>query len=429
MVTGNEYVFDDIGQALAYLLENEQRALKEDLNRRQPPIMFRQPDNMCLASNPALKPIPFDSLDYSLAAFFNDVSDDKFVMTRLCSGRYSLKPNLCHRKYLFRGETEFHSPCRANMFRNLKQKRFTKESMKGQELILLMLSHPLVQLLDLGIELCGKTYCFEMNCYGLAQHYYNKTALLDLTSNPEVATFFATTTYDEDNDLYSAIVDPNHAPGVLYYYTLDINKDFTIQNDRSRSPLSTIGLQVFPRSDRQKGFLYNQHPSENFNNVSRLNAVLFKHNADIAKRIYQKFSGGEKLFPEDILKIHWNTYCKGNDIISNRTLLLNQLFNPNMTLEQVEIEARSLNIDIQDYIPSFTDEELAIYYDAVWNHNFWGDFCDKIHIPGDKDGKMKRDLLDIPNNPQFEWAFVPNKNHLVDYSQGYLLNRYQNCLK
>lgn len=54
MVTGNEYIFPNIDDALAYVLDNEQRAL--------------------------------------------------------ASGRYALKPNLRERKYLFRGETEFHSP-------------------------------------------------------------------------------------------------------------------------------------------------------------------------------------------------------------------------------------------------------------------------------------------------------------------------------
>lgn len=53
-MTGNEYIFPNIDDALAYVLDNEQRAL--------------------------------------------------------ASGRYALKPNLRERKYLFRGETEFHSP-------------------------------------------------------------------------------------------------------------------------------------------------------------------------------------------------------------------------------------------------------------------------------------------------------------------------------
>ena len=207
MLTGNEYIFDNIDEALRYVLETEQRALSQDPYRQQPPTMVRAYD---------MKMMPVDSLAYPLSAWFNNAGEDKFVMTRLKSGRYSLKPNLRHRKFLFRGESEFHNPCKPNLSRNPRQKRFTKELMKGQEMMLLMMSHPLVQLLDLGVELCGELYRFEMNLFGLTQHYYNKTSFLDLTSDPQVAAFFATTKYDEVTDTYSPMDEKDSKVGVLY---------------------------------------------------------------------------------------------------------------------------------------------------------------------------------------------------------------------
>lgn len=113
MVTGNEYIFDNIDQALEYVLEMEQKTLAADIYRSKPPIIIR-PDL-------GMHPIPVDSLDYPLGAWFNNEADDKFVMTRLMSGRYSLKPNLSNRKILFRGESEFHNPCKPNLFRNNKK--------------------------------------------------------------------------------------------------------------------------------------------------------------------------------------------------------------------------------------------------------------------------------------------------------------------
>lgn len=55
-------------------------------------------------------------------------------------------------------------------------------------------------------------------------------------------------------DSYSPIIDENHKVGVLYYYAIDYFKDFKPQLNGEQ--LSTIGLQVFPRSGEQKGFLY-----------------------------------------------------------------------------------------------------------------------------------------------------------------------------
>lgn len=420
MVTGNEFIFDNIDQALMYVLDTEKKSLTADSHRLIPPVIIRPDFAKC--------PVPVESLDYPLGAWFNNEADDKFVMTRLMSGRYSLKPNLRNRKYLFRGETTFHNPCKPNIFRKLGQKRFTAELARGQEMMLLMLSHPLVQLLDLGIELGGNVYRFEMNLFGLTQHYYNKTSLIDLTSDPMVAAFFATTKYEDKTDTYSAIDDENQEPGVLYYYILDINEDFGFQKNGQKSPLSTIGLQVFPRSGRQKGFLYDMRPTENFNEVTRLNAVKFRHDSSIARRICSQFHDGKDLFPDDILMKHWKKVGWNSNVLSSRTVKMNQLFNPKMTLAEVDAEIRSLGFDIQNYRPSFTREELDEYYDAVVNKGFWREFCNQIYIPGDKQGNMMKELLDLPNNPKYRWAFERDDNHVTDCNQGFVLKKFKTCL-
>lgn len=433
MVTGTEYIFDNIDEALKYVLETEQRALKQDAHRQEPamimrpfPGMFSQPftDEMVQRAY-----VPVDSLDYPLSAWFNNADADKFVMTRLQSGRYSLKPNLRHRKFLFRGESEFHNPCKPNMSRNPHQRCFTAEMIRGHEMRILMMSHPLVQLLDLGVELCGMVYRFEMNLFGLTQHYYNKTSFLDLTSDPQVAAFFASTKYDWKTDTYSPIEDEDSKPGVLYYYSLNIDEDFGVQNDGRMSPLSTIGLQVFPRSGRQRGFLYDLRPNENFNDVARVNAVRFRHNADIARRIYTQYDGGKKLFPDDILMQHWNCVNKDKDIISNRTVLMNKIDNPQMTLAEVESEVRSLGFDIREYVPRFTREELDAYYAAVKEEGLWADFCSKIHIPGDKDGKMMQALQSLPSDPIYRWAFERDDSHVAEFEKGYVMRVYRECLR
>lgn len=435
MVTGNEQVFANIDQAMDYVLDCEQKALAADVYRKTAPAMwpanvmerlFRIPvTDLTIA---VLNPIPVDSLDYPLSAWFNNAGDDKFVLTRLHSGRYSLKPNLRDRRFLFRGETCFHQPCKPNMFRNPKQKRFTAEMARGQEMMLLMLSHPLVQLLDMGAELCGKVYQFEMNLFGLTQHYNNKTPFLDLTSNPLIAAFFATAEYNDKTDTYAPIVYENHEPGVLYYYSLDINEDFGVTAGGVKSPLSTIGLQVFPRSGRQKGFLYDLRTHENFNDVGRLSMVRFRHNGTIAKRICSQFHDGADIFPDDILMRHWRNIGWNSNVLSYKTVKMNHLFNPQMTFEEVETEIRSLGFEIRDYQPSFTEEELDTYYEAVQNRDYWTDFCNQIHIPGDRQGVMMNELLNLPHVPRYRWAFERDDSHVTDYSKGFLMRRYRDCL-
>lgn len=161
-----------------------------------------------------------------------------------------------------------------------------------------------MQLLDKGVKMNGLFCRFEMNLFGLTQHYYNKNSFIDLTSDPQVAAFFATTEYDGETDVYLPIEEKDSEIGVLYYYNLDINYDFGVRMDGKKSPLSTTGLQVFPRSGRQKGFLYDVHIDENFNEVAQVQAVRFYQHADVSERIWRAFHEGDDLFPDDILMRH-----------------------------------------------------------------------------------------------------------------------------
>ena len=421
MVTGNEYIFPNIDDALEYVLKNEQKALASDRKRQVAPCVPEQPTSSFLKPGMIPKLISVDSLDYPYSGYFNNASSESFVMSRLASGRYSLKPNLCERKYLFRGETEFHSPCTPSLFRKNKQKQYIEELAIGQEMELLMLSHPLVQLLDLGVELNGQLFRFEMNLFGLTQHYYNKTCFLDMTSSPQVAAFFATTDYDWKTDTYSPILDEEHVAGILYYYSLDIDTDF------KEVPLTTIGLQVFPRSGKQYGFLYRLTKEQDFNTFSRLQMMRFKHDPKIAQRIFDEFHGGKDLFPDDILMNHWKACNRDKLVLSNRTVLANQVNNPSSSVDDLIHELENLGYEIRDYIPTFTKDELKDYYAAI-KKGFWNEFCSRIYIPGDN-GSILNALKSLPYDQRYQWAFDESIPYTIDYNQGVVLKKFARCLK
>lgn len=429
MVTGYEYVFDNIYQARDYIIDNERKALSADVLRKAPPPCIpRNPRFSTSFESAKETPIPVDSIDYPLNSYFNAAPDHAFIMTRLQSGRFVLKPNLAHRKYLFRGEPEFHNPCKPNLFRNPKKKYFLDWMIHGDEMALLILSHPLVQLLDLGVYLSGRHIRFEMNLHGLIQHYYNKTDLLDLTSDIDVAMFFATQNYDWKTDSYSPIIDRNHEPGVLYYYDIDFNRDFQRQQDGEL--LSTIGLQVFPRSGRQSGFLYQCSIDKNFNDLPQLRAFRFKHDAQVAQEIYEKMNGGEKLFPYDILQSHWRNFNRDKDKVSEAAVRFNHTRNQNETMSSLISRLKNeYQIDVDNYKPVLTGEELGEYYESMKDGTLWEEFCSRIVIPGDIDGRMMNDLKNVPNKSEYQWAFAGNDSYELNYDDGYLLKKYKHILK
>lgn len=420
MVTGTEKIFEDVYEARDYVLALEQSELDCDVFRKKPPMMCCQNDGF--RARPLS--IPIDSLDFPLVAYFNEADEDKFIMTQLQSGRYSLKPNLRNRKFLFRGETEFHDPCKPSLFRDAKKTYFLDPLIYGDEMFRLILSHPLVQLLDVGLDLNGKRIRFEMNLYGLTQHYYNQTSLLDLTSDIDVALFFATQHYDSKTDSYYPIVDENEEKiGVLYYYSLDCITDFV---PSLGGRMSTIGLQAFPRSGRQKGFLYDCDKDSNFNDHAQLKAVRFKHKEIIANEVYAKMDGGRRLFPRDILQDHWAGIKKGR--VSLDAVYINVDRNREEDAESIRAKLNRCGIEVVDYKPLLTEEELHRYYEAVRKENLWEVFCDQIYIPGDKDGKMMAALRNVPNNPKYNWAFKEGIPPQIDYDQGFLLKHYKKVL-
>ena len=63
MVIGNEYVFENILQASAYILEHEKEALANDKTRQKAPISSPVPDFTKPFEEPKIRIIPPDSLE------------------------------------------------------------------------------------------------------------------------------------------------------------------------------------------------------------------------------------------------------------------------------------------------------------------------------------------------------------------------------
>ena len=224
------------------------------------------------------------------------------------------------------------------------------------------------------------------------------------------------------------MVSPYNHCDIEYFYEIDIMEDFKYGMDNKQ--LSTIGLQVFPRSGKQRGFLFHHNIDDNFNDLPRLKAFRFKHNAKIAKEISEQMNGGESLFPGDILERHWRNEDKRINTVSRDAVKINLTRNPGETIDSIEQKLKKdYGISVDDYKPVFTADELREYYDSIKDENYWENFCNQIYIPGDTEGKMMNDLLNLPNNPKYEWAFKENVSHVIDYKQGVMLKQFEHILK
>lgn len=393
--------FDNVLEACRFIKEEERKAFEKDYYMSN--ILAKRQFNYCADVN--IYNIKW--ADGKSSYCHPELPADAFIVNQLMSGKFSLKPNLYGRKFLFRGQSKYYDVCTPGLFRNPKQSYFLKELIQYDELRAVLAIHPLVQLFEQGIDLWHDIFRFEVNYGGLAQHYYNKTRFLDLTSDIDTAMFFAVTDYRFDE--YTPHTDTNKL-GVMYYYELAEPGAFLPQK---KQHLSTIGKQPFMRSGNQHGFLLNMEKGANFNEFSQVHKVFFRHDSSISQQIFEKSNNGENYFPSDMLQKQWKRFLKQfeeNPVVSLEAVKINVKDNAvhHETIKSIsqKLERKyGIKVD-KDRIPAFDADLMDQYYEDMKN-GWWQDvFCKDIHFVSG-DGIVYKDMLmQIPNDSRYARFFT-----------------------
>lgn len=443
-----ENPFDNVDEACDFILSAEKEAYhKDDYLKQLSEKPYFLNANFGQFSIPWASPYVSIRKSYLPEKAFIISSLDNFKikneegMKCFSNTVFSLKPNLLGKKFLFRGQTDHYPgiPCVPNFFRNKKHKEkgdYTDYNVVNCEMQLLIRSLPIVKLLEKGFELKHDKFQIRINYLGLAQHYYNKSHFLDLSSDIEVAKFFATTGYDSKTDSYYPWHDCSKI-GVVYYYELVYpaafqqhvlgvsNNPFSIEKCMNNSSvarfpaktkfnkfcyaLKNIGKQPFLRSGSQSGFLLEMGSDLDFKNLPEVKAVYFKHDPDISDRIFRESRNGEAYFGVDILESAWKNRFRNRvekKIVSRKAVELNAIYNPRQGFEYIEKNLRSQGFTIDNFNPSFTNEELKAFYADI--RQWWDCFCKDIHFADAEDELYRTALKNLINLEEYKWAFFPN---------------------
>ena len=404
-----ENPFDNVYEAVEYLKQMEQTAyandaLMNDIANMDYYYDFKKEHFRIGWASPHVAhlklPFPEKSFIISQMAPLDPKHPEDFY--------FSFKPNLYKHKFLYRGQSSYYpgKPCKPNMFRDKEHNEagyYLDFMIFSQELELLVRSHPLVQLLEGGIELLHDNFRIRMHYPGLAQHYYNKSAFLDFTSDLEVMKFFATTDYKSETDEYVPFTDENGI-GVIYYYELRFPEAF---QQHKHYAMKTIGKQVFSRSGLQSGFLLEMDKEADLKqNVAEIKKVYFHHHAKFSREIFAASNNGEAYFPEDILQHAWHDRMKQrfiNKVVSRKTVLLNVDRNPNETEDSITMKLNDRGITVDHFEPAFTDEELDLFYLNI--EQWWNDFCSDIYFADAENELYREAMKGIIRDPRYKWAF------------------------
>lgn len=195
--------------------------------------------------------------------------------------------------FLYRGQNKEFIPCKPTIYRgDPSEAEIFLERMRLIVFKRLLHTHPV-------INHFFKHHHFYIDEEGLAQHYGLKTSVLDLTSNLDIALFFATCKYDSINDKYTYYDDGEMHDAVIYIFNPIYDNEPTPadNNDYLSWNITPIGLQAFPRPGAQQG--YSLCLEKDMSIKSWM--YHFSFTCEDSKHYYNLFKSGESLWIKDRL--------------------------------------------------------------------------------------------------------------------------------
>lgn len=413
-ITDQLPIFNNIFEAIQFISNLDKNA--GNVPSLMPPTIYGRDPFVAFGANLNPNDFIFTPLqcNYDDVSYYKMLALNDSIPYQTDFIRYSLKPNLFHTNFLYRGQNADYKSIKANLFRNENKTYFLDDIIKVNELSAIIAMHPLVQLLGIkGFELRGKPTKFQTNLYGLAQHYYNKTSEVDFSSSLEIAAFFAVTKYDSVHDKYLPVEYDAESTGVLY--ALPIYKSLT-DNLIYGCKITSIGKQFcFERPTRQLGFLINCAGGKDLIDHPFLLRFEFRHNRTITENIYKTMDCGNAIAPSDPLENYWRQYRDIKDSqfsISNKAIELNLYHNPTETYDSLVNKILSYKDETGNSVfrltgetwPKFPRDILKEYWADIKN-GWWEDvYCKDIYFPNSNKSIIE-ELRALPSDSRYRSAF------------------------
>lgn len=194
------------------------------------------------------------------------------------------------RSFLYRGQVACYPTCLSSLLRGSPndekqlKAQLVKERFRVAELELLLRDHP--------FSTVASKRGFWVDYHGLAQHYGIRTSLLDLTSNVEVAAFFAVGRWIREKNTWEPM---ETGRGVIY------RLDWSAFGPGYSKFFEPVGFGPGLRPARQHAWTFRMRPGVDFLNIPYVKPFEFEHTASASAAIFARFDNGSWLYPPDCL--------------------------------------------------------------------------------------------------------------------------------
>ncbi len=221
------------------------------------------------------------------------------------------------RRHFFRGENKIYDSCEPSLHRALEN--FSTEDQK--ELYRLVAD---MRIAEFSFFLNKFDHVKNWNCSDvlydtLAQHYGLKTDWLDITTDFDVAMFFATCRYEngkwypltknetelDEKSQYGMIFHmPSWQNSSRFSFDLQLYAASTsgtpIKFERSpQNVIFPIGFQPFMRCHMQNGYGIYMRGKRPLQNDFAFEKLRFRHSEKLSNKYYEMMEGGEKIYPHE----------------------------------------------------------------------------------------------------------------------------------
>ena len=205
------------------------------------------------------------------------------------------------RKYFYRGENQLYPTTMSSLGRVVHEVK-SNQRKEVEKLIADVKFHQFVKHICCydnvkAFERMGVTVQYQ----AIAQHYGFRTYMMDITSDFEVALFFACCRFDGQNRVWRPLtqeeseVSEEKKFGIIFRRAV---LPWSMLPDEIKRPIFPIGYQPFIRCSNQTGFTIPMYEDDDLKTLDLpgMHMLRFRHNSDLASWIYEKMDGGKKIY-------------------------------------------------------------------------------------------------------------------------------------
>lgn len=301
----------------------------------------------CIENQEVQKTLDFsyDALNMTRNGYYNWISDQPWTNIP------KLMP-LSQSPFLFlRGQNRYFEQSFPSIFRvqtNINEEEyFVVSRVKSAEFLLVCKTHPVI---------CELSKVLKVEDLAIAQHYGFPTEYMDITNYKWVAAFFATTLFN-DNSYQPVETGFGNGYGIIYMSKNNVNLLMkTVFNK-----FCTLGFQYFARPSSQNSLMYKVERGENFDAHPAFDRIVFRHNTEASKLVYNYSFHQNRFFPKDTVSEIAREIRKPEYKISNNAIAHSKSLGVTQTDEEIKsiLNKHQIGLSGDDFpIAHFSTEVL-----------------------------------------------------------------------